>query len=139
MFQAANIFKFTLLLARNMKLTKTQRLILYSLGEFYSSINQPLEQKPLKLETSKITFIELLLSSGIVTKQERALYKNLENLESKKLIGYENKMIKFTALGLKILEKINIELKQFVDVKEYFKEAKKTGRKLQTVIRSSSN
>lgn len=122
-----------------MKLTKTQRLILYSLGEFYSSINQPLEQKPLKLETSKITFIELLLSSGIATKQERALYKNLEDLESKKLIGYENKMIKFTALGLKILERINIELKQFVDVKGYFRETKKTGRKLQTVIRSSCN
>ncbi len=117
-----------------MKLTKTQRLILFSLGQFYQTINQSLEQKPLKLETSKITFIELLLQSGLITTQERALYKNLETLESKKLIEYENRMIKFTDAGLKILQKINKEIKQFVDVEIYFKENKKTKRKLQTVI-----
>ncbi len=118
-----------------MKLTKTERLILFSLGQFYQAINQPLEQKPLKLETSKITFIELLLQSGLITKQERALYKNLETLESKKLIEYENRIIKFTDAGLKILQKINQEIRQFVNVEDYFKENKKTKRKLQTIIK----
>lgn len=118
-----------------MKLTKTERLILYSLGQFYASINQPLEEKPLKLETMKITFIELLLQSGIISKQERALYKNLEALEDKKLIEYENRMIRFTDSGLKILQKINTEIKQFVDVENYFRRKQKTRRKLQTVIK----
>ena len=58
-----------------MKLTKTQRLILYSLGQFYRRLNQPLQEKPVKVRTSKIAFIELLLSSEIISKQERALYK----------------------------------------------------------------
>ena len=116
------------------KLTKTERLILFSLSQFYSSINQQLVTKPLRLETSKITFIELLLQSKIITKQKRALYKNLEILEDKKLIEYDNRMIKSTDSGLKMFQKIDREINQFVDIKEYFKEIKKTKRKLQTVI-----
>lgn len=116
------------------KLTKTERLILFSLSQFYSSINQQLVTKPLRLETSKITFIELILQSKIITKQERALYKNLESLEDKKLIEYDNRMIKFTDSGLKMVQKIDREINQFVDIKNYFKEIKKTKRKLQTVI-----
>ena len=108
-----------------MKLTKTQRLILYSLGQFYKSLNQPLTQKNLRLRTSKIAFIELLLSSKTVGKQERTLYKNLESLEEKKLITYEKRMICFTENGLKILEKINKETKQFFDMQVYFIDAKK--------------
>ena len=116
------------------KITKTQRLILYSLGQFYKSLNQPLSEKHLKLRTSKIAFIELLLASGIVGKQERALYKNLETLEEKKLIEYKKRMIKFTLQGVKIMDKINKEVKQFIDVKEYFRDVKKPKRKLQTTI-----
>jgi len=116
------------------KLTKTERLILFSLSQFYSSINQQLVTKPLRLETSKITFIELLLQSKFITKQKRALYKNLEILEDKKLIEYDNRMIKFTDSGLKMFQKIDREINQFVDIKDYFKEIKKTKRKLQTVI-----
>ena len=116
------------------KITKTQRLILYSLGQFYHSLNQPLSDKHLRLRTSKIAFIELLLASGIVGKQERALYKNLETLEEKKLIEYKKRMIKFTLQGVKIMDKINKEVKQFIDVKEYFRDVKKPKRKLQTTI-----
>ena len=116
------------------KITKTQRLILYSLGRFYQSLNQPLSEKHLKLRTSKIAFIELLLSSRIVSKQERALYKNLEMLEHKKLIEYYDRKIKLTEKGRRIIERINKEVKQFADVKDYFKDVKKPKRKLQTTI-----
>tara|TARA_Y100000310_G_scaffold337406_1_gene424410 strand:- start:178 stop:537 length:360 start_codon:yes stop_codon:yes gene_type:complete len=119
-----------------MKLTRTQRLILYSLSQFYRRLNQKLEEKPLKVRTSKIAFIEHLLSSKIITKQERALYKNLETLENKKLISYDNRMIKFTESGLKIVEKINKEIKQFIDVEKYFQSSDKPHRKLQTVIKN---
>ena len=116
------------------KITKTQKLILYSLRQFYQSLNQPLSEKHLRLRTSKIAFIELLLSSRIMGKQERALYKNLETLEDKKLIEYHNRKIKLTEKGVKIIDKINKEVKQFNNVKEYFKEVKKPKRKLQTTI-----
>lgn len=119
-----------------MKLTKPQKLILYSLGQFYNSINQPWIETPLQLQTSKITFIELLLDSKIVAKQERALYRNLEALEKKKLIAYDNRMIKFTDGGLKELKKIDAEIKQFTSIEKYFSTEKiKIKRSLQTVIR----
>ena len=118
-----------------MKLAKPQRLILFALGQFYASLNQPLVEKPVQMRTSKIAFIEHLLQSKIISKQERALYKNLETLELKKLITYENKMIIFTEVGLKELEKIDKEIQQFFSLEHYFKDAKPK-RKLQTMIRS---
>jgi len=118
-----------------MKLTKTQRLILYSLGQYYQQLNQPLEDAPIRLRTSKIAFIELILSSEVIAKQARALYRNLETLEDLKLIGYDNRMIKFTPQGLKILERINKEITQFIEIKKFFRKAGKPKRKLQTVIK----
>jgi hypothetical protein len=119
-----------------MELTKTQRLILFSLGQFYRQLNQPLQEKPLKLRTSKIVFITFLRHSKIITAKARALYKNLETLEDKKLIEYDQKMIKFTKLGLEILAKINQEIQQFIEIKEFFKKVEKPKRKLQTTIQS---
>lgn len=118
-----------------MKITRTQRLILLALGKFYISLNQPLVEKPVQVRTSKIAFIEHLLAAKIVSKQERALYKNLETLEHKKLILYENRMIMFTESGLKELEKISKEIQQFINLEKYFQQEKPKG-KLQTTIRS---
>ena len=118
-----------------MKLTLTQRLILYALGHFYQSLNQPLTEKPLQLETSKITFIEHLKKSQTVTKQERALYKNLEMLEKKRLIDYENHMIKFTEFGLQELQKVDKEIKHCNDIEKYFQQAEKPHRKRQTMMK----
>ncbi len=138
-----------------MKLTQVEKLILFSLGQFYKSINQPLVEKPLTLRTSKITFIEWMLHSGIIAKQERALYKNIESLEKDKLIQYDTRMIMFTNSGLKELERIKAELEkrgkelekkekelelkrkelqQFRDLENYFASGDKPRRKLQTVI-----
>lgn len=118
-----------------MKLNQSQKLILYSLGCFYQSLNQPLITKPVQARTSKITFIELLLSCGIVSKKERALYHNLESLEKKKLIEYQQKMIKFTYSGIAELQKISKEIQQYLDVENHFKTAEKPRRKVQTVMK----
>ena len=118
-----------------MKLTKPQRLILFALGQFYVSLNQPLVEKPVQIQTSKIAFIDHLLKAKIISKQERALYKNLERLENKKYISYENRMIMFTELGLKELENISKEIQQFINLDKYFQLEKPKG-KLQTTIRS---
>ena len=117
-----------------MKLTRTQRLLLYALGRFYDSLNQPLNEKHLSLKTSKIAFIELLLTSGIITKQERALYKNLEILEEGNLIKYDQRKINLTNKGIKILQKIDKEAQQFIAIREFFSEPKKPKRRLQTTI-----
>ena len=118
-----------------MKLTKTERLILFSLGQFYKQLNQPLTAKPITVRTSKIAFITFLLHSEIITKQQRALYKNLEALEDKKLISYEKRMIKFTEEGLDILDKINQEIEQFIMLKVFFRR-NRSKKEIQTVIRN---
>ena len=117
-----------------MKLTKTHRLILYALGQFYLQLNQPLKEKPLQLRTSKIAFITFLLHSGIITKQERALYKNLEMLEQKRLITYENRMIRFTNAGIFILKKIDKEIEEFLKIKQFFSEKLSLKKEFQTVM-----
>jgi len=117
-----------------MRLNKTERLILFSLGEFYGQLNQPLQEKPLKLRTSKVVFITFLLHSKIITTQERALYKNLELLESKKLISYEGRMIHFTNMGLEILERIRDEIEKFVQIKKFFVSKRKLRKEFQTFI-----
>ena len=119
-----------------MALTKAQKLTLYSLGEFYYMLNQPLVEKPLQVSTSKIAFIELLGKSKMITKQQRALYKNLETLEKKKVIGYDNRMIVFTEKGLRELGKIRSEFTPYLEIQDYFKGAELPRRKLQTFIRA---
>ena len=101
-----------------MKLTKTHRLILYSLGMFYRQLNQPLEESPVQIRTSKVAFIELLLISKIITTQRRALYKNLESLEKKKLIQYDNKMIKKISRWLSKFE--FVEWDRFIETNEFY-------------------
>ena len=120
-----------------MLLSNPEKLILHSLGQFYVSLNQPLIEKPVRVRTSKIAFIELMLKSKVVRKQERALYKNLQGLGKKKLIGYENRMITFTPKGLKELEKVQMEIKPFTAIENYFQKGVHSPRKFQTVIRTN--
>ncbi|MBS3124525.1 hypothetical protein J4437_07915 [Candidatus Woesearchaeota archaeon] len=117
-----------------MKLTLVQQLMLFSLGQYYEMLNQPLVETPLRLQTSKITFIELLLKAKILSKHERAIYKNLEDLEKKKLIAYENRMIRLTDLGLKELQRIRKEISQFNEIAIQFQRMEKPKRKLQTTL-----
>ena len=76
-----------------MKLSKTQKRILYSLGQCYKKLNQPYQDKPLKVLISKAAFIDLILQADFIKKQHRALYKNLAFLENKKLLHELNKNI----------------------------------------------
>ena len=76
-----------------------------------------------------------MLKSNVIRQQERALYKNLEWLEKKKLIKYDNRMIAFTPKGLKELDKVKKEVKPFVDIEQYFQQGVHSQRKFQTIIK----
>lgn len=117
-----------------MPLTPPEKLILHSLGQFYISLNQPLIEKPVRVRTSKIAFIELILKSSVISKQARALYRNIEGLEKKRLLKYDNRMIAFTPKGLRELEKVRKEVRPFTDIEQYFQKGVKPSRKLQTVF-----
>tara|TARA_Y100000296_G_C5090980_1_gene214822 strand:+ start:438 stop:800 length:363 start_codon:yes stop_codon:yes gene_type:complete len=96
-----------------MKLTRTERFMLYTLGRWYVEANKKLKKKSLSVKVSKQTFIQLVLNSGIVSKKQRALYKNLERLEKDKFIKYKNKSLTLTDRGLEYFKKINKEIDSY--------------------------
>ena len=77
-------------IAVGVDITKTERFMLYSLGKWFEEANKKIKSKNLKVSISKTSFIELVKKSEIAKKQSRALYKNLESLEKRKLIIYKN-------------------------------------------------
>ncbi len=116
-------------------LTRTQCLMLYALSKFYARLNQPLVEKPLQVRTSKAVFIRLILQSKVFSKQERAIYRNLEILEEKKCLIYENHMIIFTEKGLRELHKIEAEISKFLELSKKFQQQETKGN-FQTIIRN---
>ena len=98
--------------------------MLFNLGQYYREINRQHKVPFLKVTVSKVEFIELVQTSGFVSKQARAIYKNLEDLEKNKLIEYEHHMLKFTEKGKKEFEKINKEIQPYLDIVEKIKEKK---------------
>lgn len=89
-----------------MNLANPEAFILFSLGKFHEQANKSLEGKPLKASMSKAAFIELAKQAGIAQKTERALYKNLEALEKRKLIAYNHKTLALTPKGHQEFRKI---------------------------------
>ena len=120
-----------------MKSTKTQRFMLYSLGKWFEEANEKIKEKPLKVSIAKVNFIELVLNSGIAEKQDRALYKNLEVLEKKKLIIYENKELELTKKGEKLYEEIKKEIAPYISVNKKLEKKNPNSytRKVQTVFK----
>ena len=67
---------------------------------------------------SKAAFIDLARAAGMVKKKERALYKNLESLEEKKLIMYNHKSLALTPKGQKAYERVLNELAPYLSVSQ---------------------
>ena len=78
--------------------------------KYLKKLNRKFEHQPLEASVSKIDFIKLLKKLKIVEKSQRGLYKNLEILEKKKLIKYENRFLKLTEKGLKLVREKELEL-----------------------------
>jgi len=99
-----------------MKTTKVQNYILYSLGKWFEEANKKIKAKSLAVSISKVSFIELVKTANFAKKQERALYKNLEILEKKKLISYKNKELELTDKGNKLFKKIEKDILPYFEV-----------------------
>ena len=93
-----------------MKATKVQSFILYALGKWFEEANKKIQDKSLEVSISKALFIDMAKKAKFAEKQERALYKNLEILEKKKLVSYNNKELMLTNKGKKVYGKINDDL-----------------------------
>jgi hypothetical protein len=120
-----------------MKSTKTQRYILYSIGKWVEEANEYIKDRPLQVAISKTSFIELVLNAGFAKKQKRALYKNLENLEKKRFLIYQNKELMLTKKGERLYKEISKELDPYLNVYKKLKEKPATSytKKVQTVFK----
>lgn len=120
-----------------MKLTKKTKLILFALYWYYKETNKKLKDRPLKLAISKVSFIDMIKKFELAKKQPRAIYKNLEALEKKKLILYKQKHLFITKKGIKFVKKIlsNFEsyLKVIDDIKK--KASKVAVKRAETVFK----
>jgi len=120
-----------------MKSTRVQNFMLFTLGKWFEEANKKIKNKSLQVSISKGTFIELVKTAKFAEKQERALYKNLEILEKKKLINYNNKELKLTERGRKLYEDIDKRITPFFNVFRKLKEKNPISytKKVQTIFR----
>ena len=77
------------------------------------------------------------MNAGIAKKQERAIYRNLEELEKKKSIAYVNKSLALTKKGEKLYAKIKEDMAPYINVLDKLVTESPTSytRKVQTVFR----
>jgi len=96
------------------KISKKHQFVLYALMEYLKKLNKRFKDQPLEASVSKIDFIRLLQNLRIVEKSQRGLYKNLEVLEKRKLIAYENRFLKLTQRGLKAVQQKETEINPYI-------------------------
>ena len=99
-----------------MQLSPQQKFILFALGRCYEECNKRFRDAPLHVNMSKVRFIELARAAGMVHKGERALYRNLEGLQHKKLVSYNNRSLKLTERGQRHFQHLHQQMDPYVTV-----------------------
>ena len=120
--------------------TSVQKFILFTLGSWYLEANRRFTNTPVEIVVSKAAFIGVVIRAHFAQKHARALYKNLEDLEKKKLISYHNKSLVLTKKGQRTFEAIYRELRPYVNVIYALKQKDPLSyaRKMQTVLARAS-
>jgi hypothetical protein len=119
-----------------MALSRVQEHILFTLGRWHADAQRKLPEA-LEPALTKKAFIDALLAADIAGKKERALYRNLEALESRRLVSYGNRTLRLTPAGSRAYESIARRLTPFLNVITALsrKDPLQYGRRLQTSFR----
>lgn len=115
------------------KINIKHKIVMYSLG-LYNELASKNVPKGLAVVLPKYVFINFVKDIKIIKKGERALYRNLEFLEKKKCIEYDNHDITLTKKGKALYKSIKQEVRPFIDVAKTIipKKIISKTRKLQT-------
>ncbi len=97
------------------KINIKHKIVMYALGK-YNEIAVKNVPKGMAVVLPKYVFINFVKKIKLIQKGERALYRNLEFLEKKKFIEYDNQDIKITAKGKKFYKEVKEEIKPFLDI-----------------------
>jgi hypothetical protein len=120
-----------------MRVGPKQIFILFALGQYYVEANKRLKGMPLEVVISKKVFIDIVKQSHIAEKKERALYRNLEVLEKRKLLSYQNHCLKLNPRGQKLFERLTKTYQPYLNLARVLEKTDiaKYTRKAQTVFR----
>jgi DNA-binding PadR family transcriptional regulator len=102
-----------------MALTGPKKEMLFILGEFFRETSKRFSKTPLQVSVSKAEFIDNIREIGVVAKQHRAVYRNLEALENERYIVYdEKKNLRITRKGLNEYVRVLNEFEQLRTISE---------------------
>ena len=119
-----------------MGLTLVQKEMLFILGEFFKKTSKRFSKANLKVSVLKAEFIDVIRGVGAVVKKERAIYRNLKQLETCKYISYDKKNLHFNKKGFNEYEKIKAEVLRFKQVEANIATQKiKFKRKIQSKLK----
>ena len=119
-----------------MKLNIKEKLMLYALGKYYDISAKVLPNTELAIHLPKTIFIDFIRKVELFDKGERAIYKNLEYLEDRKLVSYANKNLSLTEKGQKIYERIKADVRPYFEMNKIIVDDRvKQSKKLQTSFR----
>jgi hypothetical protein len=94
-----------------MHLSGKKKEMLFILGMFFSETDRKFSQAPLSVSVSKAEFIDVIKSLSAVSKKERAIYKNLEELQKEKFVIYNERELLLSRRGFNEYEAIINEMK----------------------------
>ena len=101
-----------------MGVSETSKEVLFLLGEFFKETDRRFISAPLAVSISKAEFIDAIMKIGVVKKHERALYKNLEELQKYRYIIYpKNKSLRMSNRGFNLYRKTSADLERLLDIR----------------------
>ncbi len=96
-----------------MALSDNKKEMLFIIGRFFRETNKRFSETPLDVSVMKAEFIDAVISLGLVSKKERAIYKNLEELEADKYTVYDDRNLQLTKKGFDAYEKVRNEIERY--------------------------
>jgi len=120
-----------------MALSGKKKEMLFILGEFLRETNRRFSRTPLKVSVSKAEFIDGIKEMKVVAKQERAVYRNLEDLQKEKYVVYDDsKNLSLSRKGYNAYEKIFKDFERMLAISGSIDAARiRFRRKQQTKLR----
>ena len=101
-----------------MGVSETSKEVLFVLGEFFKATDRRFVKAPLTVSVSKAEFIDAVMKTKAVKKQERALYKNLEELQNYRYILYrKDKVLKMSKRGLTLYRRMSADMERLMDMR----------------------
>ena len=119
-----------------MHLSGKKKEMLFILGQFFSETDRKFSQAPLSVSVSKAEFIDVIKHLSAVSKKERAIYKNLEELQKEKYVIYDDRELLLSRKGFNEYEAILKEITSLNSISSKIEAQRITfKRKVQTKLK----